>query len=48
MAKEAMVVADQLANNPGLQREMLLMAARYMAMANMVEGWSPADRYEPE
>jgi hypothetical protein len=48
MAKEAMVVADQMKNNPPLQREMRLMAARYMAMADMVEGWSPADQYEPE
>jgi hypothetical protein len=44
MAKEAMVVADQVKDNPGLQREMLLMAARYMAMAEMVEIWTQADQ----
>ena len=42
MAKEALAVADR-ARDPGVQREMILMAARYMAMAERIEDWAAAD-----
>jgi hypothetical protein len=47
MAKEALVVADRV-RDPGVQREMILMAARYMAMAARVEDWAAADHDKSE
>ena len=41
MAKEALAVADR-ARDPGVQHEMILMAARYMAMAERIEDWATA------
>jgi hypothetical protein len=47
MAMEAIAAADR-ARDPGIRREMLLMAARYMAMAQRVEFWTVAGQDEPE
>ena len=47
MAKEALAVADRV-RDPVVQREMILMAARYMAMAARVEDWAAADRDKSE
>ena len=47
MVKEALAVADRV-RDPGVQREMILMAARYMAMAERVEDWAAADRDKSE
>jgi hypothetical protein len=47
MARQAMAVADRL-RDPGRRREMLLIAARYMAMAEHTEKWTPPERDEPE
>ena len=47
MAKEALAVADRM-RDPGVQREMILMAARYMAMVARVEDWAAADRDKSE
>jgi hypothetical protein len=42
MAKESLVAADGV-RDPGVQRELIQMAARYMAMAERVEDWAAAD-----
>jgi hypothetical protein len=34
--------------DPGVQREMILMAARYMAMVARVEDWAAAGRDKSE
>ena len=39
MAGEAVAAADRV-RDPGVRREMLLIAARYMAMAERVEEWT--------
>ena len=39
MAGEAVAAADRV-RDPGVRREMLLIAARYMAMAKRVEEWT--------
>ena len=47
MAMEAIAAADRV-RDPGIRREMFLMAARYMAMAQRVEVWTAADQSEPQ
>ena len=42
MTGEALAVASRVKGS-GVQREMILMAARYMAMAERVEDWAAAD-----
>ena len=46
MAKEALAAADRV-RDPGIQHEMILMAARYMAMAERVENWATVDGSPP-
>jgi hypothetical protein len=46
MAMEAIAAADRV-RDPGIRREMFLMAARYMAMAQRVEVWTVAGQNEP-
>ena len=46
MAMEAAAAADRVWD-PGIRREMFLMAARYMAMAQTVEVWTVAGQDEP-
>ena len=41
MAKEALAAVDRV-REPGVQHEMILMAARYMAMAERIENWATA------
>jgi len=43
MAEEALAVARRIKDR-GVQQEMILMAARYMAMAERVEDWAAADQ----
>ena len=43
---EAAAAADRV-RDPGIRREMFLMAARYMAMAQTVEVWTVAGQDEP-
>jgi hypothetical protein len=43
MAKEAFAAADRMGEQ-GVRRELFLMAARYMAMAERVEEWTENDR----
>jgi hypothetical protein len=43
MAKEAFAAADRI-GDLGVRREIFLMAARYMAMAERVEAWTAADK----
>jgi hypothetical protein len=47
MAKEALTVADRMQDS-GIRHEMILMAARYMAMAARVENWEAADHGNQE
>lgn len=47
MAKEALTVADRMRDS-GIRHEMILMAARYMAMAARVENWEAADQDKSE
>jgi hypothetical protein len=42
IVKEALAAADRV-RDPGVQREMILMASRYLAMAERVEDWAAAD-----
>jgi hypothetical protein len=46
MAMEAIAAADRVRDR-GIRREMFLMAARYMAMAQRVEVWTAAAQNEP-
>ena len=46
MAKEAFAAADRI-GDLGVRREIFLMAARYMAMAERVEAWTAADKDRP-
>jgi len=47
MAREAMAVANRT-KQPDIQRQMLQMAARYLAMAERVDEWTAVDQEKPE
>ena len=47
-ASSAEVLMLAKVRDPGVQREMILMAAHYMAMAERVEDWAAADRDKSE